>query len=143
MTVSDGLNARAGAQSMQTILSLAVEFVLVAIAVSNIQLLVLVFRNPLRPEWLRHSFVESTAVICIVMGITLSIAILASGLIASGMNVFVSLVLSTTWPFVVAIANWRVFRIGERLRRADMGASPFGSSSSMTPVADPARRASA
>jgi drug/metabolite transporter (DMT)-like permease len=77
------------------------------------------------------------------MGITLSIAILTSGLIASGTNVFVSLVLSAAWPFVVAIASWQVFRIGERLRRADMGASPFGASSSTPPVVDPARRASA
>ena len=127
---------------MQSILSLAVEFMLVAITVSIIQFLVLVFRNPRRPQWLRHSFVESAAVICIVMGITVAVAILASGLIGAGSNVFVSLVVSALVPLTVAFGNWRLFQVGERLRRAEAGASPFASLSDARQSADPVQPAS-
>jgi hypothetical protein len=127
---------------MQTILSLAGEFVLVAITVSVIQFLVLVFRNPRRPQWSRGSFIESTAVICIVMGITVAVAILASGLIGAGSNVFVSLVVSALVPLTVAFGNWRVFQVGERLRRAEAGASPFASLTDTRQSADPAQPAS-
>jgi hypothetical protein len=128
---------------MEMLLSLAAEFALVIIAVSAVQFLVLVFRNSRRPAWLRHSFIESTAVITIVMGITLTVAILASGLIASGINVMVSLAIATVLPIAVAIANWRIFRVGERLRRADAGASPFASLSAAPQSGDPTQAASA
>jgi len=127
---------------MQSILSLAVEFILVAITVSVIQFLVLVFRNPRRSQWLRHSFIESSAVICIVMGVTLSVAILASGLIGAGLNVFVSLVVSALVPITVAFGNWRVFQVGERLRCAEAGESPFASLSDTRQSADPVLPAS-
>jgi hypothetical protein len=127
---------------MQTILSLAVEFALVAITVSVIQFLVLVFRNPRRPQWLWSSFIESAAVICIVMGITVAVAILASGLIGAGLNVFASLVVSALVPITVAFGNWRAFQVGERLRRAEAGASPFASLSDARQSADPVQPAS-
>jgi hypothetical protein len=127
---------------MQSILSLAVEFMLVVITVSIIQFLVLVFRNPRRPQWLRGSFIESAAVICIVMGITVAVAILASGLIGAGLNVFVSLVVSALVPLAVAFGNWRLFQVGERLRHAEAGASPFASLSDTRQSADPTQPAS-
>jgi hypothetical protein len=127
---------------MQSILSLTVEFALVAITVSAIQFLVLLFRNPRRPQWLRGSIIESAAVICIVMGITVAVAILASGLIGAGLNVFVSLVVSAIVPLAVAFGNWRLFQVGERLRHAETGASPFAPLSDKRQSADPAQPAS-
>jgi hypothetical protein len=128
---------------MEIILSLAFEIALVVIAVGIVQFLVLVFRNTHRPQWLRSSFVESTAVIAIVMGITLSVAILATGLMGSGLNVFVALVVAMGVPLVVALTIWRIFRIGERLRRADAGGSPFAPLSDAPQGTDPTQPASA
>jgi hypothetical protein len=76
------------------------------------------------------------------MGVTLSVAILASGLIGAGLNVFVSLVVSALVPITVAFGNWRAFQVGERLRRAEAGASPFASLSDARQSADPVQPAS-
>lgn len=123
---------------MQTTLSLVFELVFVAATVSIIQLLVLAFRNPHRPQWLRGGFAESVAVLGIVMGLTLSTAMLIAGLVGSGANVFVSLVIAALVPFAVAFVNARLFHLRERLRRAEAGASPF------TPFsANPSRPSSA
>jgi hypothetical protein len=120
---------------MQTLFSLILEIALVAITVSIIQLLVLVFRNAHRPQWLRHGFAESVAVIGIVMGITLSVATLVAGLVGAGVNVFVTLVVAAMVPLAVAFVNDRLFRVRDRLRRAETGASPFA------PLADHTHRA--
>lgn len=110
---------------MQTIVSLVFELFFVAATVSIIQLLVLAFRNPHRTQWLRRGFTESVAVLGIVMGLTLSVAMLIAGLVGSGANVFISLVIAALVPFAVAFVNERVFHLRERLRRAEAGASPF------------------
>src|SRR5690606_2348484 len=89
---------RAWEFTMQSILSLTLEFVFVVALVSAIQLLVLIFRNPHRPQWLRQSLVESVAVIGIVSGLTLSMASLVAGLVGTGANVFVSLILTVAAP---------------------------------------------
>lgn len=128
---------------MQTIISLIAELVFVAIVVSAVQLLVLIFRNPQRPRWLRYGGTEAIAVLFIVAGFTLSIATLVSGLVGAGVNVFVSLILAAAVPIAVAIVNQRVFRIGERLRRSDAGASPFGPLADGEPQPVPTSRASA
>jgi predicted Na+-dependent transporter len=116
---------RAWEFTMQSILSLTLEFVFVAAVVSIIQLLVLVFRNPHRPQWLRQSLAESVAVIGIVMGLTLSMASLVAGLVGAGGSVFVSLILTFAVPFAVALVNERLFHLRERLRRADSGGRPL------------------
>lgn len=127
---------------MQTILSLVVELAFVAIVVSLIQLLVLVFRSARRPRYLRSGFAESAAVIGIVMGITLSVAMLVAGLIAAGANVFVSLVIAAIVPLAVAFVNERLFHIRDRLQRAEAGDSPF-TSRQAAPPANPSQRANA
>jgi len=126
---------------MQTIFSLIVELVFVAAVVGVIQVLVLMFRNPHRPSWLRQSLTESVAVIGIVMGLTLSMASLVAGLVGVGGNVFVSLILTAAVPFAVALVNERLFRLRERLRRAETGKSPFAPLADQAHPVDPAQRA--
>jgi hypothetical protein len=128
---------------MQTIVSLIVELAFVAIVVSAIQLLVLIFRNPHRPQWLRYGGTEAVAVLLIVAGVTLSIATLITGLVGAIGNVFASLIIAAIIPIAVAMVNQRIFRIGERLRRSDAGVSPFGPLADGHVHPDPASPASA
>lgn len=128
---------RAGAVKMQSF-AVAIEFVAVAAVVSAIELIVLLFRNPLRPRWLRTSLAESVAVLAIVMGLTFVLATFISGMIGAGLNVFVALVAGVCIPVLVAVVNERLFGIRERLRRADAGQSPFGVKLGVAPGADPA-----
>jgi hypothetical protein len=128
---------------MQTIVSLIVELAFVAIVVSAIQLLVLVFRNPHRPQWLRYGGTEAIAVLIIVAGVTLSIATLVSGLVGAGVNVFASLIIAAVTPIAVAIANQRIFQVRKRLRRTDAGESPFAPLDEERSLAAPSNRASA
>lgn len=128
---------------MQTIVSLIVELAFVAIVVSTIQLLVLIFRNPHRPQWLRHGGIEAVAVLIIVAGITLSVATLVTGPVGAGVNVFASLIIAAITPIAVAIVNQRIFHVRERLRRSDVGASPFAPLADGEPDPDPTPQASA
>src|SRR5690606_12681976 len=120
-----------------------VELAFVAIVVSAIQLLVLIFRNPYRPHWLRYGGTEAVAVLLIVAGITLSVATLVTGLVGAIGNVFASLIIAAFIPIAVAMVNQRVFRIGERLRLSDAGASPFGPLADGDVHSDPTSPASA
>lgn len=128
---------------MQTIVSLIVELAFVAIVVCAIQFIVLVFRNPHRPQSLRYGGTEAVAVLFIVAAVTLSIATLVSGLVGAGVNVFASLIIAAIVPIAVAIANQRLFKIGERLRRSDAGVSPFAPLDGGRPGSDPTPQASA
>jgi hypothetical protein len=93
--------------------------------ISAMQLALLAFRNPLRSEWLKKAGADTVTCVAMTAGLSFATAYEIAGLIAAGANVFVAIGVTIALIFGVALFNWRVFRFGERLRRADAGHSPF------------------
>jgi hypothetical protein len=98
----------------------------VAIAfVSFTQFIVLVFRNPLRPQWLRINALYSPVIIAVIATGVLVFAGLVAALAGAGLHVLAALAAALVLMIAVTVANARIFGIRERLERADAGASPF------------------
>lgn len=110
---------------MKTIALVSAEIVAVVATIGLVLLLLLVFRNPLRPAWLKKGGAEAAAATAIVAMLSFSMAFLIAGLARAGVDALVAM------AFAIALAGgawwglWRLFAIGERLRRADAGQSPF------------------
>ena len=111
---------------MSTLALLLAETAILIAVVSAIQLTVLVFRNPFRPAWLKMSGTDAVAAVAIAAGVSIATAGEIAGLIAAGVNAFAAIGITVALSVGVGVFNWRVFRCGERLRRADAGQSPFG-----------------
>jgi len=110
---------------MMAILTAFVETAALIAVVSGIQLAVLAFRNPLRPHWLRVTGSDNFASMLIATSLAFAVGFEISGLVAAGLNPAMAMGLTVGLVFGVGIFNWRAFRCGERLRRADAGLSPF------------------
>lgn len=110
---------------MSLFASLIGELVALAAVVSGIQFAVLAFRNPLRAAWLRTSLAESVTVVTIVGALTLTVALVISGLVALGTNIFVAIAGGLLLPIAIGYANDRLFSLRARLKLCDAGRSPF------------------
>lgn len=110
---------------MDLIATLLMEILALIGTVLFIGLLVLVFRNPHRPQWLRTDFVQTNVAVVLVGVSCLSVAYLIKGLVGVGIDVFTSIGISLALPVAVGIAAARLTDFRERLRRADAGESPF------------------
>ena len=98
--------------------------VLIAV-ISAMQIAILAFRNPFRSGWLKKAGADTVTCVVTTASLSFATAYEIAGLIAAGVNVFVAIGVTVALIFGVAIFNGRVFRFGERLRRADAGHSPF------------------
>lgn len=110
---------------MNTLFAVIADTAILVAVVSAIQLTVLAFRNPLRPDWLRMRGADNLASMAIAAALAFAMGLEITGLSAAGLNSFAAICLTVALILGVAIFNWRVFRCGERLRRADGGLSPF------------------
>lgn len=110
---------------MKAIFAVVAETAALVTVVGVIQFLVLFFRSPHRPRWLRTELMEIVTANSFVLALTFGIAAELSGLVAGGANAFLAIALTAAIVLGSAFAIWRIFGVGERLRRADAGESPF------------------
>lgn len=97
------------------------------VAVSGAILLTgLILRNPLGPQILQTDFAAQTAGLVLTAAI-LAIAVYAhQGFVATGLDAATAAAAVTAVIGLSIVLFWKAFRVGERLKRADEGRSPFG-----------------
>lgn len=110
---------------MDFVLFLAIQFIVTAALVGGTALLGLIFRNPLRPEWLKRGWTDSAAAVAVAGGFS---GVIGYGMLGSaklGMSVPAGVLLTLTIFAATLVAVFRLFHFGERLSRAERGESPF------------------
>jgi hypothetical protein len=85
----------------------------------------LVVRNPRAPAWLRTEGVATGAVLVVTAVTVVAIMHALSALAAADVAYPVIAILVVGMPSASAVLLWKACRIGDRLARADAGASPF------------------
>jgi hypothetical protein len=85
----------------------------------------LVFRNPFRSKWLQRESMSVAAALGIAAAVCFGAGTMIAGAVAAGFGVAAAIVLTIAAFGGAGYAIVRGFHIGERLRRADAGQSPF------------------
>jgi len=85
----------------------------------------LVLRNPKAPTWLRVEFAAQMASLVLVALLMVIVVYAMQGFLSAGLNYPEALFAIVATPIVARYLVWKTFRIGERLKAADAGRSPF------------------
>ena len=85
----------------------------------------LAFRNPLRPKWLQRDSMSVAAALGIAAAVCFGAGYMIAGAVAAGFGVATAIGMTVAAFGGAGYAIVRGFHIGERLRRADAGQSPF------------------
>jgi hypothetical protein len=112
-------------QTMNSLSTLVASTAVLIAVFGAIQFVVLAFRNPFRPAWLKRKSMDNLAGLGITTASTIAFGYEIVALVAIGLHPIVALAVVSVFVLVVMVAIWRVFGCGERLRRADAGLSPF------------------
>ena len=88
---------------------------------------ILVFRDPTRPTWLRWNWVAVAASIAIAAAFTVALGTMIAASVSAGFGVGSAILLTVAIAGAAGYAMVRGFNLGERLRRCDAGQSPFSS----------------
>jgi len=110
---------------MSSIIHILPEAAVVVILVGAILFSGLAFRNPSRAQWLHRDSAATGAALAISAAVCFGAGYMIAGSIAAGWSVATAIVLTIAVFLGSGVVIWRVFAIGERLRRADAGQSPF------------------
>lgn len=110
---------------MSLILSLSAEIVCLVAAIAASYVLLLVYRNPLRPKWLDSELAASTLTIVAISVLILVVAWFVSGLSAAGLDPLAALALTATLFGLVCWGLWLIMGMGWRLKATAEGRSPF------------------
>lgn len=105
---------------------LLAESAALVVAVGFFQWCVLVLRDPERPPWLRGLLVEPAFYIGLSTLLSVLLALEMSGLMSLGLGPLGAMAPAFALAGVAWFAIWRLFGIGDRLTRANSGASPWG-----------------
>lgn len=110
---------------MPSLIQILPETAVIFVIAGAILLTGLVFRNPFRPRWLHRDSASTLAALAISAAVCFGAGYFIAGTFAAGFDIAVVLVLTPAVFLAAGYAIWRGFDIGERLRRADAGQSPF------------------
>ena len=110
---------------MNLFLTQSVELAGLVAAIGAIMFAILSMRNPFAPRWMRTDVAAEAASLALVGVISLAVAFALKGLIAAGLNFFGAAGVIFGIIVVATVLLWTIFRVGERLKRADHGRSPF------------------
>lgn len=83
------------------------------------------YRNPFRPRWMYRDSASTAASLAISSAVCFGAGYMISGSISAGLGVATAIGLTVALFLGAGYVIWRLFDIGERLRRADAGQSPF------------------
>lgn len=125
---------------MSSILQILSEVAVVAALVGAILFTGLAFRNPSRARWLHRDSAATGAALAISASVCFGAGYMIAGSIAAGWSVATAIGLTIAAFLGSGFAIWRVFEIGERLRRADAGLSPFYAQPGFGALRHPYRR---
>ena len=110
---------------MTSLLQILPEVAAVVVIVCAILFVVLAFRDPFRPNWLRWNWMAVAASLLVAVAVSFGFGLMISGGVAAGFGagtmILMTIAVAGGAGFVVA----RGVGIGERLRRSDAGQSPF------------------
>lgn len=96
------------------------------VAVSGaILLTALVLRNPLGPQILQTDFAAQTAGLVLTAAVLVAAVYAHQELVAAGLDAAAAAAAVVAVIAASVVLFWKAFRVGERLRRADEGRSPF------------------
>ena len=123
-----------------SIIQILPEVAVVVALVAAILFTGLAFRNPLRAQWLHRDSAATGAALAISAAVCFGAGYMIAGSIAAGWSVATALILTITVFLGSGYVIWRVFKIGERLRRADAGQSPFYAQPGLGALRHPFRR---
>lgn len=90
-----------------------------------IEFVILLFRNPHRPAWLRKEPAQTAGALLLVGLSCFSFAAFVTGLLEAELHVFTALAMAVALPIAVAFISARAIGFRARLQRADAGESPF------------------
>jgi len=119
-----------------TFVSLIIATTLLVVLVGMIPLTVLAFRNPFRPSWMNRAGVDDYAPVVLTSAVMQAIGIEIVALMAAGFSPLVALIGTPVLTVIFGFAIWHLFDCRERLRRTDIGQSPFRRQSSPAPAQD-------
>lgn len=88
-------------------------------------LAMLAFRNPHRGRFFRSSTSEISASVLMATLLCISLGLMISSLIDSGLAVSHAVAIGGAFAVVAPVLLWRVMKMRARLDSADSGASPF------------------
>jgi drug/metabolite transporter (DMT)-like permease len=125
---------------MSSIIQILPEVAVVVALVGAILFTGLAFRNPLRARWLQRDSASTGAALAISSAVCFGAGYMIAGSIAAGLGVAMAIGLTVAIFLGSGFAIWRIFEIGERLRRADAGQSPFYAQSGFGTLRHPFRR---
>jgi hypothetical protein len=110
---------------MASLVSAAIN-VLVLIAVSGAVLLTaLVLRNPLGPKWLRNEAAAQAAGLVLTAGVCVAISNAVAELVDANIHYSIAVILTGAFFAASSYMLWRAFNVGGRLKRTEAGRSPF------------------
>lgn len=88
-------------------------------------LALLVLRNPHNPAWMKSELAAQAASVVVVAMIAGMLAWSITSLVDAGLHIANAALITMTTIAASGCLLWFAFGIGERLRRADSGRSPF------------------
>lgn len=110
---------------MLSIIQILPEAAIVVVIIGATLITVLAFRNPLRSKWLRRDMTATAASLVIAAAACFGIGNMISGAVSAGFSAATAIVLTLAICAGAGYALMRGLHMGERLRRADAGESPF------------------
>jgi len=110
---------------MSPYLALSGELAGLVAAVGATLFTALVLRNPRNPKWLKTELASQAASLCLVAVFAFAVASAMRGMTAIGFDVMVAAAITLSVIALAAASLWLAFGMGNRLRRADSGQSPF------------------
>jgi len=116
------------------------EMAVVVAIVAAILFVGVAYRNPFRPRWMYRDSASTAAALAISSAVCFGAGYMIAGSIAAGLGVATAIGLTVVVFLGSGFAIWRVFEIGERLRRADAGQSPFYGQPGLEALRHPFRR---
>ena len=116
------------------------EIAVVIAIVAAILFIGVAYRKPFRPKWLYRDSASTAAALAISAAVCFGAGYMIAGSIAAGLGVATAIGLTVALFLGSGYVMWRVFEVGERLRRADAGQSPFYSQPALAGLRHPFRR---
>lgn len=110
---------------MSEITTLIAATVLLVALVGAIQFIVLAFRDPFRPAWLKRGGVENVTAVTVTTSISFAVGFEIVALLGAGVTAFAAIAIAPLIAIVSAVVLWKAFHCGERLERTDAGLSPW------------------
>ena len=108
-----------------TFLQILPEMAVVVAIVAAILFAGVAYRNPFRPRWMDRDWASTAAALAISSAVCFGAGYMIAGSISAGLGVPTAVGLTVALFLAAGYVIWRLFDVGERLRRADAGQSPF------------------